>query len=154
MAGGVIERLMDGGGQPLRALRVAALRGEIGQLFKQAFLQLIQLRANLLDQVRALVVWRLALKLPVGQVGVLHQFVRLDLRRKELFDGGRRQLVARCLGDNAGDDLLFAFFVLYRLFAVPFAQGDLVGNGQAFGDAVEQRLKGGGSCGCAGTGEQ
>ncbi len=140
---------MHGGGQPLRALRVGALRGEVGQLLQQVFLQLVQLRPNLLHQIRARVVRGFALELPVGQVGVLHQFIGLDLRREKLLGGRRVEFVVGRLGDDAGDHLLFALFVLYGLVAVPFAQGHLIGNLQAFGDAVEQRLQSGRRC--AGT---
>lgn len=88
----IVQRLMHGFGQPLWALRVGALRGKVGQLLQQAFLQFIQLRAYLFDQVRAWVVRRLALELPVGKVGVLHQLVGLDLRRKKLLGGAASSL--------------------------------------------------------------
>ncbi len=54
----IVQRLMHGFGQPLWALWVSALWGEVRQLLQQAFLQFVQLRADLFHQVLTITVLR------------------------------------------------------------------------------------------------
>jgi len=122
----IVGQTLPGLGQPDRAIRVVAMRREIGVLAQQAGLQLVQARTNLLRQIRSRGVRRRTSRLPLREQSVLHQFVRLHLRGDQLGDVFGVELVFGRQGAGIGDDLGFARAVLNRLAAVPFGQGDEV----------------------------
>ncbi|MNY37789.1 hypothetical protein D3C86_1723740 [compost metagenome] len=124
-------------GQPPRASGITTVRAELGQLLQQAMLQLIEPWAYIPTQVGPGHVRCLAHSVPFGQQGLLYHFVRFDLICKKSSGGFFAQAVARSQGHGLGYDLALTSGIFDVLAAVPFAQGNLVGNGQALLDAFE-----------------
>lgn len=86
--------------------------------------------------------WR-AVSGALFEQGVLHTFVGFDLGAEQSLNIVGIEFEFGGTGLSGTDDLLLARWILDSLAAVPFAQGNLIGNGQALADGLQQRFKGG-----------
>jgi hypothetical protein len=73
---------------------------------------------------------------PLGMEAVLNALVGFYLRAEKALNVFRMKAELRRAGLGIGDDLQFPWRIFNGLARVPFAQGDLVGDGQALTDGL------------------